>query len=326
MALEAQQPPVQAAEDEFSQAFSSFAKDDKPPESAAQEGGDNAGGAGEAAAAVGSGDDTGAGATGAGGDAGAEGAASEAAGAEAGSEPAAGAEPAPAAEAAPEPAAASAEPAASTPSADDIVNRLVDLVKESKAEPAPAAAPADELPPLYSAEETEFLQSYEKDWTDVSKAEDLKRRQFGADLVQYVFGQLAPELKRINELAESVANKMHYTEIEKSIGPVDDNLRTQVESWVGKQPTYLQAAYKEVLSKGTVEEVTDLVDRFKKETGTVVKPEPAPSKGGSELSDAAKQAAESLAPVSSRRSGTEQQDDPNDFGAAFAKFAAMKDD
>jgi hypothetical protein len=315
--------PVQATEDEFSQAFTSFSKDEKPPEAEASqaEGGEangevvdaGADGAG-AAGGAGAGDSTG-------GDAGSSaadaGSAEASTGTEAGTGEAEGA-------GAAAPAAAAPEPAASS-SVDDVVKRLAEALEQSKAKEEPAPVVADEPAPLYSAEEAEVLTAYEKDWTDVSKAEELKRRQFGADLVQYVFGQIAPELKRINELAESVANKMHFTEIEQRIGPVDDKVASEVDAWVEKQPTYLQAAYKQVLTKGTVEEVTDLFDRYKKETGKTVEVKPATS-GGSELSDAAKQAAESLAPVSSRRSGTEQQDDPNDFGAAFAKFSQMKDD
>jgi hypothetical protein len=317
MALEAQ--AVQPTDDEFSQAFTSFSKDETPPAAeggeangeVADTGADGAGAASGAGAGDGTGGDAGGGAADAGG-------VEAPASTEAGAGEAAGAEPAAA------PAAAAAEPAAPS-SVDDVVKRLAEALEQSKTKEEPAPVVADEPAPLYSADEAELLTAYEKDWTDVSKAEELKRRQFGADLVQYVFGQIAPELKRINELAESVANKMHFTEIEQRIGPVDDKVASEVDAWVEKQPTYLQAAYKQVLTKGTVEEVTDLFDRYKKETGKTVEVKPVTS-GGSELSDAAKQAAESLAPVSSRRSGTEQQDDPNDFGAAFAKFSQMKDD
>lgn len=315
----------QAADENFDAAFAAFAKDETPPEAAPAEGGQADGSTDSGATAVDAGTGAGDGAP-SGDPAGStEGGAAPEAGAESGAAAPAGAEPAPVAEApaaAEPPAASPAAEAAPGPSPDDILNRLAEIVREKPAEQAPAAA-ADELPPLFTQDEEQFLTTYEKDWSEVSKAEELKRRQFGRDIVQYVFDQVAPKLRELEELAGTVANRQHFSDLEQKIGPIDDNLRTQVESWIGKQPGYLQKTFTGVLTGGTVEEVADLVDRFKKETGVVTAPAPAPSKGGSELSESAKQAAEALAPVSTRRSGVEQQDDPNDFGAAFAKFSEM---
>lgn len=311
------------AHDDFEAAFAGFAKDvdtGKPVENAEApaEGGDDGQGDNNAAAT-----DSGVGAAAvdapaADGSDGVDPAAAPEASGEGGDAPAA------------DPAVADAkpadDPAVADAEAEDILKRLADLVKDKPAEgePVAEAAPAGDETPLFSADEQAVLEAYEKDWSDVSRAEALKRRAFAKDVIEYVFTQIAPEIKSVKELTEALANRAHYADLTAKIGEVDDTLRTQMDGWVAKQPAYLQSAYKQVLTTGTVDEVADLVDRFKKDTGVAAPAaKPKTSKGGPELSSEAKQAAEAMAPVSSKRSVIEQQDDPNDFGAAFAKFSEM---
>jgi hypothetical protein len=99
-------------------------------------------------------------------------------------------------------------------------------------------------------------------------------------------------------------------------------LRDQVVAWTEKQPTYLQAAYKQVIQQGTVDEVKDLIARYRKETGVGASTVTS-AKKDTELSDSAKQAAASLAPVSTKRSVVAQQEDLSNFDAAFSKFTEM---
>lgn len=309
------------AHDDFEAAFAGFAKDvdtGKPVENAEApaEGGDNGQGDNNAAATDSSGGAAAVDAPAVAGSDGVDPAAAPEAVGEGGDAPAA------------DPAVTEAEPAAdaSDAEAEDILKRLADLVKDKPAEgePVAEAAPAADETPLFSADEQAVLEAYEKDWSDVSRAEALKRRAFAKDVIEYVFSQIAPEIKSVKELTEALANRAHYADLTAKIGEVDDTLRTQMDGWVAKQPAYLQSAYKQVLTTGTVDEVADLVERFKKDTGVAAPAaKPKTSKGGPELSSEAKQAAEAMAPVSSKRSVIEQQDDPNDFGAAFAKFSEM---
>jgi hypothetical protein len=216
------------------------------------------------------------------------------------------------------------ESPAPAPTADDILNRLDKIVSKTAApEPAPAPAPApaaEETPPLYSDEEQQFLQGYEKDWSDVTRGEALRRRAENAALVQFIFGEIGKVLTPLRETTETLANRTHYTDIEQKIGSYDDSLRDQMESWITTQPGYLQNAYREVIDRGTSDQVVDLVARFRKETGTA--PQPAATvTGGNELSDTTKKAVASLAPVETKRSVVEHKDDPNDFEGAFSRFA-----
>ena len=207
---------------------------------------------------------------------------------------------------------------------EELLARFAALVKKAEPEPAPKqepakAAPRAEEPPLYTKDEEEFLKTYEQDWPDVSKAEALRRRAEYRQLVGYVFQEVAKEFKPIMEAVEVLSTRTHLSDLQSTVTDYED-VRDKVVSWVDTQPAYLQAAYKHVINSGTVEEVADLIDRYKRETGAVQKPVPAPRKEA-ELPTATKQAAAALAPVSSKRSAVVQAADPNDFEAAFASFA-----
>lgn len=330
---------TQAKPDDFDAAFSQFAKDEAPAEaaaaggeSAAAPGGDNGVSNDGGASAVATGGDAPAdtGDGGAGADGGAEGAkegassgeaeaAADASGSEAGAEgqetPAAKPTEAPAASAAPE-----------GPSADDILAGLKKLVGDAKpAAEAPAAAPAaaPEAKPLYTQDEQEFLAQYDKDWGDVVKGESLRRRAEYKDLLDYVFQQVIDYVRPIQETAEALAERTFRSELATNVPDYSDNLREQVISWAKTQPAYLQAGYDYVINQGTVEEVKDLIDRFRASTGqTAPAAAPKPAGAGNELSEQAKKAAKALAPVDSKRSVVPATSDPANFDDAWKQAAA----
>jgi hypothetical protein len=217
-----------------------------------------------------------------------------------------------------------AEPEA-TLSDEELLSRFASLVK--KAEPAqPQAqqpvqqAKQAEEPPLYTQEESEFLQNYEKDWPDVSKAEALRRRAEYRQLVSYVFREVATQFRPVMETVEVLSQRTHLSDLQSTVTDYED-VRDKVVAWVDQQPTYLQTAYKHVINSGTVEEVADLIGRYKQATGTPLTAAPAPAKKEAELPTATRQAAAALAPVSSKRTAVVQAADPSDFESAFASFA-----
>jgi len=208
---------------------------------------------------------------------------------------------------------------------DDILNRFAELVnKQAQQQEQPPQQEQQEQQeqqpePAYTPEEQEFLQNYEKDWPDVARAESLRRRSEYQQLVGYVFNQIAQELRPLMETVQTVAERTHYNDLTSAVQDYD-TIRDDVVAWVEEQPAYLQQAYKHVIEQGTVDEVSDLVDRFKRETGRV-QAQAAPARKEAELPKTAKKAAESLAPVSSKRSAPPEPDDPNDFDRAFSRFA-----
>lgn len=234
------------------------------------------------------------------------------------------AEPAEPAEPAPEPAKAA------PPSGEDteaILQRLARLVKE---EPAPAQPQQpqqpqpQQQPSLYTPEEQEFLSTYEKEWPDVAKAEALRRQGEYRQLVGYVFNEFAKELRPLMETVQVLSQRTHLSDLKSTVEDYD-TVRDNVISWVEQQPVYLQVAYKHVIENGSVEEVADLIGRYKRETGaSAAQPAAAPAarKPDTELPSATKQAAAALAPVSSKRSAVVQAVDSEDFESAFAAFAS----
>lgn len=335
--------------DDFETAFAQFSvpDDQKPkdeaPADAAQAGTDGGDGAAKGGDDAGSKNDTGAGADN-GGAAGDGGDAGAAAAAEGDNKGAKGDEAAAAASAAESgegeggkekgkvdegAAKPGAEAPAAGPSADDILTGLKDLIAQGKKPDAEEGAAKqqqsqEEEKPLYTEDETEFLKEYDKEWTDVARGEGLKRRQEYRELLNYVFTQVAEYVKPIKEMAEAVAERTHRQDIETNIADYSDNLREDVVKWVREQPAYLQPAYNHVITNGTVEEVKDLVDRYRSATGK--KPAEAGTqkptgKKDNELSDEAKKAAESLAPVDVKRSGVQQPGDPSNFDDAWKQFA-----
>jgi hypothetical protein len=216
------------------------------------------------------------------------------------------------------------------PSADDILDGLKKLVGEVKNEEKGAqgaAQPEVQTPekPVYSEEEQAFLGEYEKEWGDVAKGEALKRRAEYQQLLGYVFEQVSEYVKPFRDMTEALAQRTHVKDVTEAVPDYSDKLRDDVESWVKTQPAYLQPAYNQVINEGTVDEVKDLVDRYRAATG---QQKPAGGQGGAkqqgrtnELSEPAKQAAAALAPVESKRSGVQQPSDPSNFDDAWKQFA-----
>lgn len=241
--------------------------------------------------------------------------------------PAAGDPPAPAAPAAPE---------APKLDADEVLNRLAGMIQKP-GEAAPAAAAPEPEAPIYTAEEQAILTEYEKNWPDVAKAETLRRRAEYADIFKFVFTEVANYVQPLKDQLATVGNSLHIGELKAAVPDYSETLEADVAAWVDNEPAYLQGPYKQVMKTGTSEEVADLIGRYRAAKGIAPAPAvvpPAPAAGAppapavpaaapkTELSSAAKQAAESLAPVSGDRSAVPQGEDPQDFDTAFSKYAA----
>lgn len=216
-------------------------------------------------------------------------------------------------------------PPAKEEGTEEVLQRLAKLVKETPQEPEPQpAAQQSEPPPLYSKEDQEFLQNYEKEWPDVARAESLRRKAEYRELVTYVFNEVAKNITPIVETVQALSQRTHLSDLHSVVEDYD-TVRDQVIDWVGKQPAYLQVAYNHVIQNGTAEEVADLIGRYKREVAPASPPTgnaSAPAKKtDTELPSATKQAAAALAPVSSKRSAV-PQGEPSTFEDAFEAFAS----
>lgn len=246
---------------------------------------------------------------------------------------------------------AAAEPAAPTV-APEVAAQLAELQARldayEKPAPAPEAPPAPtEPPPLYTAEEQAILDKYNQEWPDVSRGEALIRRGEYAQVVRFIFDQLAPQLAELADLRQAVdrtSTRTQYDEIVDLVPDYDD-VRDATLAWIDTQPAYLKAAYQNVANTGTPQDVADLITRFKRETNYAAPAAstPAAQSGGTppagvapaapvapaaaspapnaSLPAAAAAAAASLKPVKTGRSEPVSAPDPNDFDAAFAEYA-----
>ncbi len=207
---------------------------------------------------------------------------------------------------------------------EDMLEKLARLVAEREQHQVPPeqqmqpqAAPQAEQ--YYTNDEVEFLTNYEKEWPDVSKAEAIRRRAEYKQLVGYVFSEVAKELSPLLNTVRTLSERTHLGDLQSRIENYAQD-RDAVIDWVSKQPAYLQPAYRHVIQQGTVDEVADLITRFRQETGAQ-RAAPAATKPKTDLPAATKQAAAALAPVSSKRSAVIRGTDPNDFESAFEEFA-----
>lgn len=186
----------------------------------------------------------------------------------------------------------------------------------------PPARTETEEAPIYTKDEQDFLSAYEKDWPDVAKAESLRRRAEYRKLLEYVFTEVGSYMRPHLEALDAIATRTHLTELTGAV-PDYDTVRDQVVKWVSEQPKYLQPAYQHVIERGTADEVSDLISRWRTETKQQAPaPATAPKPKDTVLPPAAKQAAAAMAPVGSKRSATQAGIDPADFNSAFEAAAA----
>ena len=215
---------------------------------------------------------------------------------------------------------------------ESLLNKFSEIIDRSnkqveKKEPEQKPAQQQETPAeIYTADEKEFLQTYAKDWQDVVKGEALVRKQEYHHLLNYVFKEVSEQLKPMLETLGTLSERTHLSDLKSEVSDYSD-IRDKVIEWADKQPPYLRNAYDHVIKQGTVEEVKDLIERYRKDIGGVI----ATPKGQvkptakTELSEATKQAAATLAPVSSKRSTvTVSTPDANDFDSAFEMFSKLE--
>lgn len=214
---------------------------------------------------------------------------------------------------------------------DQLMERFARVVAAATQQP-PAEKPKPEEkaeePAMYTPEEQQLLEAYTKEWGEVQQAESLLRRKEYVHLTQHIFSEVEKVLGPMQQILSQLAASQFYKELTSAVPDYSDDLPEQVKAWAEKQPAYLRDAYMHVIEKGTVDEVKDLVTRFRTETGTPATSTPKPAAPAArttaevELPTPTKQAASELAPVESKRSAAGPVLDATDFSSAFEHFAA----
>jgi outer membrane biosynthesis protein TonB len=189
--------------------------------------------------------------------------------------------------------------------------------------------------PVLTEEQNQVIASFEKEWPDVAAAMKIRNEHQIASLETRFARALTSIVGKLYEdiapLATSIANVEGNSFREQVLkAHADyDTIYPQLEGWIAKQPAYLTEAFKRVYNEGNVQEVSDLVNRFKEANGTQPKPQGSPTPASpipavpTKEQVAAKTKAGELAPVSGQRTAPNPLvEDANDFEGAFLQALA----
>jgi len=216
----------------------------------------------------------------------------------------------------------------------DPTDKLAQAIERLAArQPAPAPTQQQQQqqaePPEYTAEEQAVIQAYHEQFPEIARAEQLQRRSEYKQVVNYIFQQIQPALAQVAQQVAQVSTRTHMEDI-YTLVPDYDEVREPTIKWVEKQPDYLRAAFDQVVRGGNIQQVADLISRYKSDPTSGYKaPTPTPDTGvatapAAQQSARVEAAAKKLAPVAAKRSNVATEGiSPNDFDKAFESFSAM---
>lgn len=167
-------------------------------------------------------------------------------------------------------------------------------------------------------------------WPDAYRLFSLMARQTQVDTLKYAFSEFERVVSPLQQTVGAYAADDHMAAIYEAHTDYDQ-VYQPVMDWIEAQPSFLKAAYQNVVQQGTAADVSEMITRFKKETqwqapastppaqAGAATPAPAPVARPAELSEAAKQAAKAMGAVGTKRGTVQQAIDPNDFDGAWAE-------
>lgn len=224
--------------------------------------------------------------------------------------------------------AATLAAAAAKTSVVDPMERLADLLQSRQPvveTPVVQEQVGVDINKIFTPQEIKFLGDYEKEYPDIARAEFMRRRVEYMQLSQYFFSQVSAAIAPRLEMLEGVLARIHAGDLKQQVPTYDNDLRQKVVDWAGTQPGYLKVAYEHVIKQGTVDEVTDLINRYQTATGTVatkaavVDPAQAVNAAAAAAEAERVAAAARLAPVAAKGAGRGVTAvSPNDFEGGFA--------
>jgi hypothetical protein len=181
-----------------------------------------------------------------------------------------------------------------------------------------------------TAEEAKALEEFRKDFPDVAKALDAQVRLLStkyenriAELEQQVGQQIDQRVAPVMSVVQPMVSDAHTKAILEKHADAIQKL-PEIEKWVGEQPGFLQTTYNQVLDKGSAAQVVELIDLFKKDTGTVPPAGPSAEEvARKQAEDAAKEKKLQSQEAVRGRQSNKSSVIPDDFESAFDVFAAQ---
>lgn len=183
-----------------------------------------------------------------------------------------------------------------------------------------------------SDEDKAIVEEYEKEWSEVSRAEQIKRQAELQHVQDVVYSNVRSALAPIVEQLQQSKVEAHFNSIRSRV-PEFDEIREPVQEWVKEQPEFVRPAFEQVLKQGSADQVVELLNAYKQATGKTGAapqvPASSASKGQQQPAARPKRPAPSgaakramAAAPSQKRSNPPAQTDPNDFASAFDEAAA----
>ena len=183
-----------------------------------------------------------------------------------------------------------------------------------------------------SDEDKAVVEEYEKEWSEVSRAEQIKRQAELQHVQDVVYSNVRSALAPIVEQLQQSKVEAHFNSIRSRVPDFDD-IREPVQEWVKEQPEFVRPAFEQVLKQGSADQVVELLNAYKQATGKTGAapqvPASSASKGQQQPASRPKRPAPSgaakramAAAPSQKRSNPPAQTDPNDFASAFDEAAA----
>lgn len=183
-----------------------------------------------------------------------------------------------------------------------------------------------------SDEDKAIVEEYEKEWSEVSRAEQIKRQAELQHVQDVVYSNVRSALAPIVEQLQQSKVEAHFNSIRSRV-PEFDEIREPVQEWVKEQPEFVRPAFEQVLKQGSADQVVELLNAYKQATGKTGAapqvPASSASKGQQQPAARPKRPAPSgaakramAAAPSQKRTNPPAQTDPNDFASAFDEAAA----
>lgn len=217
--------------------------------------------------------------------------------------------------------------------------------KGAAAEGDDDAAAADTTPEVkpfeFEAKDKEFLDSYEKEWPDIHKAEALLRKRDMYNLAGYMFKEIhkayAPVLERLLRQGDQTAQETTVGYITRAHSDYSDELVEKATAWANGLTGFKKKAALQVIESGEPDDVIELITEYKQATGqgkpkVVVdnsdnKPaaQATPGKTNVPLSDKAKAVAATIGAQDGKRSAAAADTpDKSDFDEAWNTATAAQ--
>lgn len=186
--------------------------------------------------------------------------------------------------------------------AEEAARQAAALAEENerlRAAATPSSAPAPAQTPAPAPAEGEGLFGDYSD-TAIAKGVETLIAARTATLTQQI-ATLQQQLTPVQQAAEISANEAHWRTIYGAHPDLDSLVESaELKAWIDKQPTFLQAAYENVLNQGEAPQVVELFNAYKTANGiplagTTQAPAAAPVAAASPAAAAVAQAAAAIA-------------------------------